>query len=149
DGDPTIDGFVDVNNDGRCSPLDALIVINYLNAHVRSPGSGEGETAAAPPAAADSASAELIAPLGDSPGGEGESTPGQSSALLQRPSQNTPQNAAEYYATRPLHFLHIAGADKPCNCPLCVAARSDTNDDSSGLEQALSAIASDVASNRK
>ncbi len=37
-------GNLDVNNDGFISPLDALVVINYLNLHGASPVSWDGVT---------------------------------------------------------------------------------------------------------
>lgn len=86
---PEMSGYIDVNNDGYCSPIDALLVINHLNA------------ASAPPATQSlqqSSGPGFIAPTND-PAAEGE-TP--------------PQNAAEYYARQPLHFLEIPGADLDC-----------------------------------
>jgi len=82
---PEIHGYVDVNNDGFCTPLDALLVINELNAPPSSPPTGEGEAAwMSPP--------DNTSPEGELP----------------------PQNAAEYYARQPVHFLAIPGDDEIC-----------------------------------
>ena len=86
---PEADGYVDVNNDGFCTPLDALLVINELNrpAGIPPAGPGEGEAAGSFVSPPDSS-----APEGELP----------------------PQNAAEYYARQPVHFLAIPGDDEIC-----------------------------------
>ena len=35
--------FVDVNGDGQCTPIDALLVVNWLNARSTGTPAGEGE----------------------------------------------------------------------------------------------------------
>ena len=36
---------------------------------------------------------------------------------------NVPQNAAEYFAQRPLHLLRIPGKEEPCMCSACTGAQ--------------------------
>jgi hypothetical protein len=43
--------FLDVSGDGFLTPIDPLLIINYLNARLRPSGEGEGEGSAPPPAA--------------------------------------------------------------------------------------------------
>ena len=84
DGDPSVDGYIDVNDDGLCTPLDALLVINDLNMPSGGSGGGGGGEGEMP---------ALQLPGGD-PSGEGE---------------QAPRSAAEYYAQHPIHFAQIAG----------------------------------------
>ena len=84
---PAVDGFVDVNDDGYCTALDALLVINHLNNPQNAPPTGPGEGEAA-----------WLSPP--------DSTPAE--------GETAPQNAAEYYARQPLHFLAIPGDDEIC-----------------------------------
>jgi hypothetical protein len=157
DGDPTHDGFVDVNNDGHCSSIDALLVINYLNSHHPGGGGGEGESQQAAAANQPPAAPAWSAPAASPSAPEGEGGPTATLSTSPSSSQSTPQNAAQYYAQAPVHFLHIVGTDKPCNCPMCVAQRSASDSSTasdgatpsqpagSALEQTLNAIAGDVA----
>src|SRR5439155_4183983 len=101
--DPLAVGYVDVVADRFCAPNDALAVINYINSH---PLGGEGEGSAASPLHFTAGS--------DSGRGEGEGA-GQ---------VQVPQNAADYYAQNPVHFLNIRGTDQPCTCAACMAARA-------------------------
>jgi hypothetical protein len=96
-GNPAAVGFVDVDGNGLCNASDLLAVINYIIAHPLG-GSGEGE----------SQFPEGAAPQGEA-SGEGEAT------------QAVPRTAAEYYATKPLHFAEIPGTNLPCCCSACLA----------------------------
>jgi hypothetical protein len=142
--DPTLIGYIDVAPDNHVAADDVLAIINYINAHPSGPSGGE---AAAP------ASNGGTPPLG------GGST--QSEGEFTVP---TAQNAAEYYAQNPSHLLFIRGADQPCNCAACRAARGQYVDEfaqpaeqlmpqtpnasvdgSSGLDTTLDVIAADVS----
>jgi hypothetical protein len=101
---PQTIGYIDVNNDGLATPIDALIVINYLNS---APRGGSGE---APPEGNAGGAAGGLG--GDGPGSEGEERP-------------IPQNAAEYYALRPVQILQIPGTDQPCCCAQCLNLRAE------------------------
>lgn len=135
-----------VNNDPQnfISPVDALLVINYLNAN--SGAEGEIGSGALPGLIGyvDVNNDGLCTP-GDAldvinyinahpPGsGEGEGLPGVGaggSALASGSAEGegqlaVPQNAADYYAQQPLHLLNIPGTDQPCTCAACLAARGE------------------------
>jgi hypothetical protein len=140
---------VNVNNDGHISPLDALIVINWLNANgLGAPLLAGGNTAQ--DAFVDVNNDGICSPLdalivinylnANPPGSaaftaEGE-TPaagdvGRSEATFSgidgtaegEERLSPPRTAAEYYARGPLHFLEIAGTDLPCCCEQCVGGQ--------------------------
>jgi hypothetical protein len=128
---PAVIGYVDVDSDGVCAPIDALKVINYINSHPTVSGGcgGEGEAAASP---------ALLSGAWNSGQGEGEG---------QVP---VPQNAAEYYAQQPLHLLNIQGTDQPCTCAACMAARAAATGSSepssaTGISAAISSLIASAA----
>jgi hypothetical protein len=93
--DPNLIGFVDVSNDGVCAANDVLAVINFINAQPR--GSGEGEERGQQAVASSTSEGRLA----------------------------IPQNAAEYYAQKPLQIQNIRGTEEPCSCAACIGARTD------------------------
>jgi hypothetical protein len=164
-----------VNNDAgnAVSPIDALMVINYLNAHL----GGEGEiTPTDNPQAVgyidvnDDGKCSPIDALGvinyinSHVGAHGEGEAAQAAAVnppagAAPESQagegegqvSLPLNAVQYYAQQPLHLLQIVGTDQPCTCAACLglAARKAPVEVPevlrSELEEALHSIAADVS----
>jgi hypothetical protein len=137
---------LNVNNNSQSSidPIDALMVINYINAHA----GGEGEIASTDSPLAVGfvdvnndglcVAADALAvinyinahPAGGSGEGEAAMAPavagGSDGGVGEGEGQvQVPRNAAEYYAQQPIHFLQIRGTDQPCTCAQCVAARAD------------------------
>src|SRR5204862_1485768 len=154
-----------VNNDAEntVAPIDALIIINYLNAHL-----GEGEISSSQDpndigyidvvpdgVCAPNDALEVINWINSHPSGEGEATPaapfsggspagsGEGEGALQVP---VPRNAADYYAQNPIHLLNIRGTDQPCTCAACMAAR-DVALDQVTQPPAMSAPASTALGN--
>ena len=137
---------VDNDSGSIVSPVDALIVINYLNAHVEA----EGEIAAGDnPASTGFIDVDddgmctpidalmVINYINAHSGGEGEAT--RNGAMAGSYSAGSGQaegegqvqvaaSAAEYYAQQPIHLLNIAGTDQPCTCAACMAARAAAAD---------------------
>ena len=115
----------DINGD--VSPIDALLVINWLNSH---------PDAALPAIATPEIhgyvdvnndgfctpiDALLVINYLNTPPASPPAPPGEGEALWQASPDSTPpegesapQSAAEYYARQPLHFLAIAGDDEIC-----------------------------------
>jgi hypothetical protein len=125
-----------VNNDPQNSiaPIDALMVINWLNAHAGAEGEippgqdpnvigyldvdDDGFCAprdalmvinyinAHPPGGGEG---ETAGNAGLAAGSSSGSGPGEGEGQVQ-----VPQNAAEYYAQQPIHLQHIPGTDEDC-----------------------------------
>lgn len=134
---------LNVDNDvaNVISPLDALLVINWLNAH---PNQSQLPSPASPAVDGyiDVNNDGLCTPLdalivinelnmgsGGSGGSEGEGlmprTAGSDSPRAEgETSPAAPLSAEEYYARKPIHFLEIAGTDIPCTCEQCLAQRA-------------------------
>jgi hypothetical protein len=137
---------VDNNSGNSIDPIDALMVINYFNAH----SGGEGEIAStdsplsvgfvdvnndglcvpgdalkvidwinAHPAGGSGGEGEAVA-ASRLTGGSDRGGAGEGEGQVQ-----VPQNAAEYYAQQPIHLMQIRGTDQPCTCAQCMAARAD------------------------
>jgi hypothetical protein len=148
---------VDNDSHSLISASDALMVINYLNAHSGaegeiSPGDSpavfgyidvDGNTLCTPGDALDVINYINSHPLG---GGEGEPArpaiapsgaaagSGQGEGEGQVP---VPKNAADYYAQQPLHLLQINGTDQPCTCAACLAARASASEPSASPQATL------------
>jgi hypothetical protein len=147
---------LNVNADaaGDISPIDALLVINWLNAHPNDPSlpaqatpqihgyidvNNDGfvspldallvinwlNAASAPPIGLMAAGGPSGFAVAPSASGPAE---GEQSPLLPA------QSAAEYYARNPLHFSHIAGDDE-----LCLHDHGDEDHDHEALEGSLAA----------
>jgi hypothetical protein len=122
---------LNVNGDagGEVTPIDALLVINWFNAHPNQPElptSGNPATDGFVDVNNDGQCTPIDALLiinrlnmgeGESPGGpEGEGEVpaglyGGDGVAEGEEGPSTPRTAAEYYAQNPVHFLEIAGAD--------------------------------------
>jgi hypothetical protein len=148
--DPTKIGYLDVIADGLCVANDVLAIINYINANPQREAEADTVTTTTP---ATTSTNSVTAANSDtsSSAAEGEFT------------VQAPQTAADYFA-RPPAMQIIRGADKPCNCAACRAARGEavaqvvqpaepliptvlgaTAGDSSSLDIALDLIAADVS----
>ncbi|HEX5102711.1 MAG TPA: dockerin type I domain-containing protein, partial [Pirellulaceae bacterium] len=124
---------VNADPDGVISPVDALMVINWLNSHstAQLPGQATPQIHGfvdvnndslctpidallvinwlnseqnVPPPAEGEGSAPAFAPAGNLPAAGNSPAEGETS----------PQTVAEYFAKNPLHFLEIAGDDDLC-----------------------------------
>lgn len=162
---------VNPKDDNQITALDALLIINFINAHPGTDGTiplsldpntiGYIDVVADGICAANDALA-IINYINAHPEREAEAeqpaaatissadlaqltTIGSSQAEGESTSGQTPQNAAAYYAQQPVHFLNIRGADKPCNCAACLATRSETVEemDQKGIAEAVTEL--DVA----
>jgi hypothetical protein len=145
-----------VDNDAAniVSPIDALMVINFLNSQFG--GEGEIPSSYTPQMIGyiDVNNDGLATPIdalmvinylnsnqrggsGEAPpasalagGGQGGDGPGAEGEELP-----APRNAAEYYAQVPLQVLQIPGTDQPCSCGTCLGVRAE----------AAAAVAKDLA----
>jgi hypothetical protein len=132
----------DVNGD--ISPIDALMVINWLNSHTVAelPDVATPEIHGYVDVNNDGyctpIDALLVINYLNTPPASPPAPPGEGEALWQAPADNSaaegeevrlaaPQNAAEYYARNPIHFQFITGADLPCGCEQCAAAVSSSS----------------------
>lgn len=121
---------LNVSNDpqGDISPVDALLVINWLNSHTAAelPGAATPEIHGFVDVNNDGYCTALdallvINHLNAPPSSFLPSGPGEGEATWLAPPDHTPAegesaplNAAEYYARQPLHFLSIPGDDEIC-----------------------------------
>lgn len=137
-------GF-NVDNDAGniIAPVDALIVINYLNVHTDAEGEiapGDDPTTTGFIDVNDDGMCTPIDALmvinyiNAHPGGEGEAAQsgavaGGNSSSGSGPAEGegqvqVPASAAEYYAQQPIHLSDIAGDDEACTCGADVPASS-------------------------
>jgi hypothetical protein len=146
----------DVNDSGQAAPtpIDALLVINWINTHPSMPdlppsGSPEidgyidvNDDSRCTPLDALLIFNQLNSPPGG--GGEGEGGGGEGEGEGEAASA-TPRTAAEYYAQNPIHFLEIAGADLPCGCEECSASTTSPVNAVSTASNPVSAASSSAA----
>lgn len=118
---------------GNISPVDALLVINWLNSHSvpELPSVATPETDGYVDVNNDGLCTPVDAllvinhlnnpPEGEGEGASGDEGEGGGGAPWMSPpdssspeGEHAPRNAAEYYARQPLHFLTIAGDDELC-----------------------------------
>ncbi len=140
-----------VNNDvqNTVAPIDALLVINWINAN----GGAEGEISPGQNPGLigyiDVNDDGLCTPvdalmvinyINSHPTGGGEGEAAANTSLQAGSSSSTgeagegqgqgpgqfqvPQNASMYYAQNPIHLQNIPGTDQPCTCAACMAARA-------------------------
>ncbi len=132
---------LNVNNDpqNNISPIDALLVINWLNSHPNQqvlPADGDPLADGFIDVNNDGFASPLDAllvinrlnsnpPAGGGGGeSEGETPPARAAEGGGRgEGEETPipRSAAEYYAQNPIHLMDIPGTDLPCCCSACVA----------------------------
>jgi hypothetical protein len=144
---------VDGDPGNEIAPIDALLVINWLNANPDAPPlppNGNPGAIGFIDVNNDGSCGPIDALLvinslnvpGGGGGGEGENQ-GSSLALITSNSTNArdslphetwpegeeqapPRNATEYYARRPLQFQNIRGTSEPCTCGNCLDVRDAT-----------------------
>ncbi len=137
---------VNKNQDNQVTALDALLIINFINARPVG-GSSEIPQDRDPDVIGyiDVVPDNVCAPndvlavinyINSLPNGEAESGSGNgdgagyllSISSYQPEGENTvtvPRNAAEYFAQNPLHLKSVPGADEPCHCGTCTGVRVD------------------------
>ncbi|MCL6508977.1 MAG: hypothetical protein K6T59_18365 [Bryobacteraceae bacterium] len=145
-----------VDNDAAniVSPIDALMVINFLNSQFG--GEGEIPNTYTPQMIGyiDVNNDGLATPIdalmvinylnSNQRGGSGEAPPASAASGGGHNGEGpgaegeelpAPRNAAEYYARAPVPILQIPGTDQPCSCGTCLGVRAE----------AAAAVAKDLA----
>jgi hypothetical protein len=152
-----------VDNDAgnNVAPIDALMVINYINAH---PGTNGAIDPGANPAIVgyidvngdglctpgdalivintiNSRTVAMAGAGGEAPPVAAVSAPTSSAGAGEGERQvSVPQSADQYFAQNPIHFGAITGTDQPCSCAQCVAGRTATDAVISSLPAAVSRL---------
>jgi hypothetical protein len=139
-----LENAYNVNNDAgnNISPIDALMVINYLNSRPGAEGEFGADDYPAKIGFVDVDDDGFCAPRDalmvinyinagghlSGGGGEGEVRVGSGSreaASESVTSVTVPTTAAEYYSQPQIQPLSVRGDEQPCTCAQCVGARTD------------------------
>lgn len=102
EGDSTVSGFVDVNNDKQCNMLDILAVINYITVHPVIVGGGDSFASGASDQAGEGGTSYLNSV------GRGGSQSGAAEGEIGAETLT----AAEYFSQLRVHFLNIPGLEE-------------------------------------